>query len=44
MHEQVLARSMVNGDNELAIGLIPSEANGQGTVTIDELEVYVHVK
>ena len=44
LHEQVLARSMVNGDNELAIGLIPSRSSGQGTVIIDELEVYVYVR
>ena len=32
-----------NGDNQLTVRLIPTEGENEGTVTIDELEVYVHV-
>jgi len=34
---------IINGDNELTVRLIPAEGQSEGTVTIDELEVYVHV-
>ena len=33
---------IINGDNELTVRLIPTEAQSEGTVTIDELEVYVY--
>ena len=32
-----------NGDNQLTVRLIPTEGESEGTVTIDELEVYVYV-
>jgi len=35
---------IINGDNELTVRLIPAEGQIEGTVTIDELEVYVHVQ
>ena len=44
LNGQVLARSMANGDNQLTVGLVPTKSDGQGTVTIDELDVYVYVK
>jgi len=34
---------IINGDNELKVRLIPTEGQSEGTVTIDELEVYVYV-
>ena len=43
LDEEVLAPAMINGDNELTVRLIPTEAQSEGTVTIDELEVYVYV-
>ena len=35
---------IINGDNELTVRLIPTEGQSEGTVTIDELEVYVYVR
>jgi len=35
---------IINGDNELTVRLIPTEGQSEGTVTIDELEVYVYVQ
>jgi len=40
----MLAPPIINGDNELTVRLIPTEGHTEGTVTIDELEVYVYVK
>jgi len=34
---------IINGDNELTVRLISTEGQSEGTVTIDELEVYVYV-
>ena len=38
------AGPLVNGENELAVELTPKEGNSEGTVTIDDLEVYVYVR
>ncbi len=35
---------IINGDNELTVRLVPTEGQSEGTVTIDELEVYVYVR
>jgi len=35
---------IINGDNELTVRLISTEGQSEGTVTIDELEVYVYVQ
>ncbi len=40
----MLAPPIINGDNDLTVRLILTEAQSEGTVTIDELEVYVQVK
>ena len=40
----MLAVPVINGDNELTVRLLPAEGQGDGTVTIDELEVYVYVR
>jgi len=44
LDEEVLAPAMIKGDNELTVRLVPREGQSEGTVTIDELEVYVYVK
>ena len=38
------AKVLVRGDNQLTIGIVDAEENAEGTVTIDELELYVYVK
>lgn len=38
------AQPLVFGDNELAVRLVPTEANNEGKVSIEELECYVYVR
>ncbi len=35
---------IINGDNELSVHLVPEEGETEGTIVIDELEVYVYVE
>ncbi len=36
--------AIIRGDNELTVELEPGEGNGDGAVTIDDLEIYVYVR
>jgi hypothetical protein len=38
------AQPLVFGDNKLAVRLVPTEANNEGKVSIEELECYVYVR
>ena len=44
LDRRIVDPPLINGDNELTVRLIPTAGQSEGTVTIEDLEVYVYVR